>query len=731
MAQDDPNTIITTIAKQLTYDITIDPNDTCICFDTSNQRIGINTIQPSTELDIRNGSANIGLNITCGNNITCGGITTSNQIHCNSILTVSGQSFMTDNIRITNPKIYSVLNNDDVVVKRDLDLIRSNLVYYENVNLTNDLSQDSPFSIVSDNSNQLSYLPTAKVDDTSLTIGNHILVNYKKPTDWNQKYNGVYTVIDVSFIERRLDLRYGTDICNSIFVYVSDGSANRNSGWALELSGSQQSISGHPGVVIGENPIQFHKISSFGSNNDFAHKRLNYNIFTNKNTFEQEVKFPANSIIDNTGLFLTKDLTFNWNQNRDILNPPYSYNVIHKITTDEIDNVYYPIYTITCSGYTQSFQDSYINTRTGYPSFRIDNFRQILFKSYWYGDAIDGEWSEDNQNVGIIFDGNTLFKNPVKISDKLLVDNSLTVTGTIQTNHYPVDLSDVATKKYVDDKISNRSDVFTNLTVTNKLTTNGLDVCGENIYFHNMQPFRSHSLILGDRGKDDKHWSNINNGGGPSARGIVKEGFIDYDYQGWDGGVAEDDRDRGIAWLDGPRAGKPKFFDYYALGDRGLIGGGTNARFTFMMVCVDSVATGIIGKVVRYFYPSDKSLKIHIDPLNRKLDLVKKMNPVSFLWKDSLSYDYGFIAQELNVLAPHLIEDDKDESGNIIKKYTNEANIHLIAILTKAIQDLDEDKNKEISELEKRINSLEEENNKLKTDIKSILSRLTQLENSN
>ena len=56
MPSDNENMIITTIAKQLDSDITLSATNEGICIDTSNNRIGINTLNPSESIDVSGGT---------------------------------------------------------------------------------------------------------------------------------------------------------------------------------------------------------------------------------------------------------------------------------------------------------------------------------------------------------------------------------------------------------------------------------------------------------------------------------------------------------------------------------------------------------------------------------------------------------------------------------------------------------------------------------------------------
>jgi hypothetical protein len=77
---------------------------------------------------------------------------------------------------------------------------------------------------------------------------------------------------------------------------------------------------------------------------------------------------------------------------------------------------------------------------------------------------------------------------------------------------------------------------------------------------------------------------------------------------------------------------------------------------------------------------SDLALKTNISPIINPLDILKKLNPVSFDWKDNGNHSHGLIAQELEKVLPELVSGTNQKSVN----YTA-----LIAILIKAIQDLD------------------------------------------
>jgi hypothetical protein len=98
--------------------------------------------------------------------------------------------------------------------------------------------------------------------------------------------------------------------------------------------------------------------------------------------------------------------------------------------------------------------------------------------------------------------------------------------------------------------------------------------------------------------------------------------------------------------------------------------------------------TGVWGAGA-YVNGSDIALKQNILPLDNSLELVKKMKPVTYTYKESYSTDdsiqTGFIAQDLQELLK-----DKNYLNGIVKQgpeYLNVAYQNLIPLLVKAIQE--------------------------------------------
>jgi chaperonin cofactor prefoldin len=110
------------------------------------------------------------------------------------------------------------------------------------------------------------------------------------------------------------------------------------------------------------------------------------------------------------------------------------------------------------------------------------------------------------------------------------------------------------------------------------------------------------------------------------------------------------------------------------------------------------VATGAGNLTITgtLYQGSDITLKENIKPLNNQLEIVKKLNPVTFDWKeDKKPYQQiGFIAQEVEKHLPELIE-DKDDIKRM--SYGN-----MTTVLVKAIQE----QQTQIEALQSEINTL-------------------------
>jgi hypothetical protein len=110
--------------------------------------------------------------------------------------------------------------------------------------------------------------------------------------------------------------------------------------------------------------------------------------------------------------------------------------------------------------------------------------------------------------------------------------------------------------------------------------------------------------------------------------------------------------------------------------------------------------TGVWGAGA-YVNGSDERIKDNIEPLDSGLDVVTKLNPVTYKYKEDWSKDQntqtGFIAQELlTALSGQIYVDGVVQQGG---EYMSVAYQNIIPILTKAIQEL----NAKVAELEAKL----------------------------
>jgi len=77
---------------------------------------------------------------------------------------------------------------------------------------------------------------------------------------------------------------------------------------------------------------------------------------------------------------------------------------------------------------------------------------------------------------------------------------------------------------------------------------------------------------------------------------------------------------------------------------------------------------------------SDMSLKENIQSIKNPLDVISKLNPVSFSWKDMDKKSFGFIAQEIEKILPEIVTEN---DGLKALSYTQ-----IIPFLVEAIKEL-------------------------------------------
>lgn len=105
---------------------------------------------------------------------------------------------------------------------------------------------------------------------------------------------------------------------------------------------------------------------------------------------------------------------------------------------------------------------------------------------------------------------------------------------------------------------------------------------------------------------------------------------------------------------------------------------------------IGSVATNVSGGVV-YSTTSDYRIKSDVQPLLDGLDIVKKLEPVSFYLQNSSSLSEGFIAHKVQEHIPNAVIGEKDAvDSNGTPKLQQLSMTVMIPYLVKAIQELSE-----------------------------------------
>jgi hypothetical protein len=117
---------------------------------------------------------------------------------------------------------------------------------------------------------------------------------------------------------------------------------------------------------------------------------------------------------------------------------------------------------------------------------------------------------------------------------------------------------------------------------------------------------------------------------------------------------------------------------------------------------------------------SDRRLKSDIKSIPTTIDIIKKLNPVSYKKKDSLEStqykheEMGFIAQEIQKVLPMVVKEGSDKDKLLSVNY-----ISLIPVLTKAIQE----QQSQIEEQKKTMQQQQKQIDELKKLIEQVLSK--------
>ena len=119
---------------------------------------------------------------------------------------------------------------------------------------------------------------------------------------------------------------------------------------------------------------------------------------------------------------------------------------------------------------------------------------------------------------------------------------------------------------------------------------------------------------------------------------------------------------------------------------------GTRNLIAFYKDGATPTRVGVIshdGTNTTYSTSSDYRLKEQVQPMKDRLELVKKLKPSTFVWKDGQIPGQGFIAHELQQFVPEAVSGEKDAvdaDGNPV--YQGVDLSFLVATLTAAVQEL-------------------------------------------
>jgi hypothetical protein len=133
-------------------------------------------------------------------------------------------------------------------------------------------------------------------------------------------------------------------------------------------------------------------------------------------------------------------------------------------------------------------------------------------------------------------------------------------------------------------------------------------------------------------------------------------------------------------------------------------GGGGGGSFPYTGSAQITGSLGVTGSITANQFIDISALKYKENIQNlESADVVYKLRPVTFDWKETSAHDIGFIAEEVNEIIPVLAEIDQNGEAQGVK-YSK-----LTALLTKALQIHEQKLNiqdQQIEELKQEINNL-------------------------
>jgi len=319
----------------------------------------------------------------------------------------------------------------------------------------------------------------------------------------------------------------------------------------------------------------------------------------------------------------------------------------------------------------------------------------------------------------IIFIGRSLYNDtanivPVTISGNLIVNNtinsignitssgSLSITGNITTNAAFISNSGICTCKSL--YITNPTDSR----VTYLPYTNGqhyirgsinIDGGSDIVYIAYMLGLCNNTPIA------PLHIGNLDSNGSDGYLVLSRNNIISKRNCkiGYDANLNFVIGDYGITNTTG-NTWTPQFLIHYAaplnsfvITSSGYVGIGVTNPANLLEVNGSILSSGNITAYGTLGTSSDIKLKTNIRTLDKSLNIINKINPVNFTWKNNLDValdnhnkeDVGFIAQEIEEIIPFAVSSYKSlTTDNIYKSIKHDK---IIPYLIKAVQELSEE----------------------------------------
>lgn len=119
----------------------------------------------------------------------------------------------------------------------------------------------------------------------------------------------------------------------------------------------------------------------------------------------------------------------------------------------------------------------------------------------------------------------------------------------------------------------------------------------------------------------------------------------------------------------------------YMIGMANATSGSWTTAYTSNTKLYFNPSTGTLNSTI-FNSLSDVQVKENIQPLTSGLDIVEKINPVSFIWRENKKPSFGVIAQQIEQVLPEIV-DTNEQTGNKSVSYTQ-----IIPFLIQAVKEL-------------------------------------------